>query len=267
MKMKDITVLLPIHKVEETDVSLIRKAVESFNKNKETYKNGELFLKIICPADAKNHIDEILKGQEFDFVINEGDTDFCSQINRGFDEVKTEHFSILEYDDEYAPNWFAMAEKYYFGNESVSIFLPFNCQYDENKTMWQYCNEIVWANSFSNELGFIDFECLENCSTFNLTGGIFNSEDFRAMGGFKPSIQIAFNYELLLRYTNKDLKVMVIPKEGYYHLMNRKNSLTEHYLNNIDRGDIQKWFELAKREYKFTEDRQKGIVSVEEELK
>ena len=91
-----------------------------------------------------------------------------------------------------------------------------------------------------SSVGVIDFECLDNCSTFNLTGGIFNTSDFIKVGGLKPSIKIAFNYEFLLRATDKKLKVIVVPKEGYKHLIGRKGSLTSEYEKTISDKDVKK---------------------------
>lgn len=267
--MKDITILLPIHEYDEELKDYIQRSIKSVEDNRKTYNYGKLILKIVCPDAIKDSIVNVAKEvtEDYEFVINKGQTDFCSQINLGVDYTDTDYFSILEYDDHYAPTWFKTAHEYYYTHEDVSVFLPINNQYNTGKNVWQYCNELVWANSFSSELGFVDFECLEDCPTFNLTGGIFCTSDFKIVGGFKSSIKIAFNYELLLRLTNKKLKVYVVPKEGYHHMLSRDNSLTDEYLKTISVEEVQKWFELAKREYTHTEDRQKTITSIEEELK
>ena len=99
--------------------------------------------------------------------------------------------------------------------------------------VFQYINEIAWTNSFSSEIGFLDFDCLQDYPSFNLTGGIFNTKDFNTIGGFDSSIKVAFNYEYLLRLTKKELKVYVVPKEGYVHCVGRKGSLTDEYNNTL----------------------------------
>ena len=200
-------------------------------------------------------------------LINEGKTDFCSQVNFAVNNIDTDLFSILEYDDEYTDTWFKSFDTYYRTNEDVSVFLPINVQHSPDKTKWQFGNEIVWASSFSNEIGYIDFDCLQNCSTFNLTGGVFNTEDFKKIGMLKPSIKVSFNYEFLLRLTNNKLKAFVIPKEGYIHVIGREESLTDIYENTITDDEIQKWFELAVREYVYIEDREKDIIRNVETVK
>lgn len=266
--MKDITIIIPIHNINEELLEYTKNALNSIEENRKTY-DDTLYTMIVCPQ----HIHEYLKKSlseyyDIDYIVNTtGKTDFCSQINFAVDYVKTDFFSILEYDDEYKPKWFSMAKKYYYGNEDVSLFLPLNILYSSDNKTYQYGNEMALATSFSNELGFIDFDCLENCFTFNITGGIFNKQDFITMGKLKPSIKVSFAYEFLMRITNKKLKVMVVPKEGYVHIVCRKNSLTDYYNNTISNEDLPKWFDLAKREYPYMEDRNKTIVKNDEKIK
>lgn len=263
----DITVILPIHKINEEDNKYLRNSLTSYLNCKSSYSHGKLKLLVISSEDAMQSVTTIVNSlmvntnSDYSIVKNDGNTDFCSQINAAVKLVDTEHFSILEMDDEYNPKWFNMVYDWYETEASTSVFLPINVQYNEEHTKWQFGNELVWANSFSNEMGVIDFDCLENCSTFNLTGGVFNTEDYIKIGGLKSSIKVAFNYEFLLRLTDKKLKAIVIPKEGYKHLIGRNGSLTSEYEKTINDKEIKKWFDLAKCEYPYTKDRKKKIVS------
>lgn len=273
--MRDITIIIPIHKLVQETKDTLQKAVDSVLANRQTYKNddGKLKILFVVPTNFSettylneeyvNKLDDVM------IVENNGQTDFCSQVNFGAKYIQenqmSDYFSILEYDDEFSPKWFQMVNNYYFTNEDVSVFLPVNMQCDADKTKWQFCNEMVLATSFSNELGFIDKDCLENCTSFNLTGGVFNLKDFIEIGGFKSSIEVAFNYEFLLRLTNKKYKVYVVPKEGYIHIVGREDSLMDKYLKTMDNKTIEEWFNVAKREYTYLEDRKKGIITTKEE--
>lgn len=255
--MKDITIIVPINEVNKKSLIYIKKALASVKENQKYY-NNKLRMLLICLNDKdKNVLNENLSDYEFDVIVNNTDkTDYCSQINIAVKLIDTEYFSILEYDDEYTPKWFKMASDYFYTNEDVSLFLPINIHYEEeDPRICQFCNEIVWANEFSQELGYIDFNCLENFYGFNLTGGIFNTKDFLQIGGFKPSIKVAFNYEFLLRLTNKKLRAFVVPKEGYKHVLNREGSLTDSYSKELTNDLINKWFDIAKCEYPYVEDR------------
>ena len=139
---------------------------------------------------------------------------------------------------------------------SVFMFLEDITDFNNGKYIG-FGNEAAWASSFSNEIGYIDNDCLQNYFDFYLTGSIFNIADWREVGGLKPSIKITFWYEWLLRATNKGKTVFVIPKVGYNHHLARKGSLVEYYKENIGNEEAQWWFDLAKRESLFREDRNK----------
>lgn len=262
--MNNITIIIPVHKINNEFYDYFDKAIESIAKNS---KYANLKPIVVCPPNVVKELDTAKYNMDIKILINEGKTDFCSQVNFAVNNIDTDLFSILEYDDEYTDTWFKSFDTYYRTNEDVSVFLPINVQHSPDKTKWQFGNEIVWASSFSNEIGYIDFDCLQNCSTFNLTGGVFNTEDFKKIGMLKPSIKVSFNYEFLLRLTNNKLKAFVIPKEGYIHVIGREESLTDIYENTITDDEIQKWFELAVREYVYIEDREKDIIRNVETVK
>ena len=52
MKSKNITILLPIHKIGEEESIMLSNALESI----EDFHN-DIKLKIICPLDVKNKLD------------------------------------------------------------------------------------------------------------------------------------------------------------------------------------------------------------------
>lgn len=257
--MKDITVIIPVLKNQLESHDLVT-AVDSVKECQKYYTDGELSVLIVtepCEIDYT-----AFSGIKYQYIVNHtGACDYCSQINFGVKNVKTEFFSILEYDDYYHKKWFNMFNNYYATNEDVSIFLPINVLHNAKTNEREFVNDMIWSNGFANEIGYIDFDCLQASGSFNLTGGIFKTSDWL---GYKPSISVAFNYEYLLRATKKDReqKVFVIPKEGYHHEIFRENSLSDYYLNNINDADNMKWFELAKREYAFDNDRNKTISDI-----
>lgn len=48
-----------------------------------------------------------------------------------------------------------------------------------------------------------------------------------------------------------------MPKFGYMHILNREGSLMSQYTATIDANEGIAWYNLAKREYPFKEDRKK----------
>lgn len=255
--MKDLTVIIPLHEYDDTIGNSLMNAIESV----KTQVNDDKETSIIIVA--KKDIVSLIKNKTnkvkgIDILSNDGETDFCSQINIGAANCKTKYFSILEFDDAYAPKWFKNAAQYLACDPSINICLPLNeYRNSENGELISFGNEMVWASAFSNELGVIDSECLETKYDFNMTGAIFDTNDFIEIGGLKPSIKVAFWYEFLLRAAYKGLKIYVVPKFGYMHILNREGSLMAQYTATIDANEGIAWYNLAKREYPFKEDRKK----------
>ncbi len=268
--MKDISIIIPLHVFNDNVKQYLTEALKSVDKNKTTYSYGQLKIVIVATKGISNSVKNFVNSDVI-ILVNDGNTDFCSQINFAVEHIDTDYFSILEYDDQYKENWFKNAHKYHYGNESISVFLPLNVQHT-NHTDWRFGNEFGLSNAFitddmddTDDIGIINFKRVEKCSVFNLTGAVFNRNDFIKVGKYKPSIKVAFNYEFLLRLTNKGLKCMVVPKEGYIHEVGRDGSLTDTYNKSLTNDEINKWFELAFREYVYDVDRKKDIITVEDE--
>lgn len=247
--MKDLVIIIPMHEFGKENIELLNKAVESVPEE----------LKIVL--SVKKGVDgRTLKGISNRLtVLAESDGDsFVELVNTAVDNIEEKWFSILEFDDSYTPIWFDNAKKYmeFMPSTSVFMFLEDITDFNNGKYIG-FGNEAAWASSFSNKIGYIDNDCLQNYFDFYLTGSIFNTADWREVGGLKPSIKITFWYEWLLRLTNKNKTVFVIPKVGYNHHLARKGSLVEYYKENIGNDETQWWFDLAKRELYFKEDRGK----------
>lgn len=259
--MKDIAIIIPVHNIDnDTEKNLL---VNAINNIKKCQKHYEYRLKPYIVSPYADFPSECCEGCEL--IFNDDATDFCSQVNLGAKSVNEEYFSILEYDDEYNEKWFSMANKYFYTNEDVSLFLPINIQIVSKEDYRQFNNETPWALDFTKEMGFIDFNSLDSYYGVNITGGIFNRDDFNRIGGLKSSIQVAFNYEFLLRLTHKNLKVFVVPKEGYKHVIDRDNSLTDICSKKFTQEEVDKWYALAKKEYLYDEDRNVTIYTTTED--
>lgn len=258
--MKDILVIIPVHKYNDEVGELLTKAIKSvplyypikislsrdvFNlKNKEI---SNIIKSLRCENDAPI----------VTISCDDDKSDFCTLVNNAVSD-RHEWFTILEFDDEFSPIWFKNVEKEMEYKTDVSVFLPLTELIDYNKKVFvSYGNEAPWASSFSNEIGYIDNESLQQFFDFYLTGGVFNSKDWLNFGGLKSSIKLTFWYEFMLRLTHNNKKIFVIPKLGYRHFVNRENSLYDIYKKTITNEESKWWYELAKEEYFFKNDRNK----------
>ena len=241
--MKELVVIIPMNEFGKENIELLNKAVESVP--------SELNVLLSVPngTDGKK-----LKGISGRLgVVSESEgSSFAELVNAAINTIEEKWFSILEFDDTYTPIWYDNAKKYIEFMPSTSVFMYLEDITDFNDGKYiGFGNEAAWASAFSNEIGFIDTDCLQNYFDFYMKGSIFNTADWKEVGGLKPSIKITFWYEWLLRATNKNKTVYVIPKVGYNHKLGRKGSLIEIYKSTIDQEETQWWFDLAKREYMF----------------
>lgn len=241
--MKELVVIIPMHEFGKENIELLNKAVESVPEE----------LKIVL--SVKKGVDgRKLKGVSDRLtILSESDGDsFAELVNTAVDNIEEKWFSILEFDDTYTPIWLNNVKKYMDFMQDVSVFMTLEDIVDFNTNKYiGFGNAEAYASSFSNEIGYIDNDCLQNYFDFYLTGSIFNTADWREVGGLKPQIKLTFWYEWLLRATNKGKKVFVIPKVGYNHSLNRNKSLVTIYRDEIPQDEVQWLFDLAKREYFF----------------
>jgi len=247
------TVILPVHKINEDVNSYLEKAVKSV----ETQKVKPETLLVVKPKEVE--VDIKIEGVEVVYINNEGETDFCSQVNLGVENTKTEYFSILEVDDEYSKIWFDNVQKYIQAYDDVDVFLPIVLDVNVEGRFLHFTNEPVWAKDFSDKLGFLDNDALLNFPNFQLSGAVIKVESFKAVGGLKPSIKLHFVYEFLLRMSYYDKKMMTLPKLGYKKTNMREDSLFFNYYNNesdkIDALEARFWYNTSRKECYFKADR------------
>ena len=257
--MKDISVIIPVHDINEKIKGYITNCVQSIVN--QTIKPDKV---CIVHADTKELGDFFNSWEKptelnIDILVNKDKTDFCSQINKAVDSIETEWFSILEMDDEYSKNWFKNVQEYIKSYDDVDIFLPLVVDVDDKQSFLGFTNESIWAMKFSEKMGELDNNTLLNYQNYQTSGSVIKKESFEGVGMFKPSMKLTFIYEFLLRATYNDFRVMTIPKIGYKHMNMRENSLFWDYKNSpedkLNNEDASFWVEQAKKEYFFTYDR------------
>lgn len=249
-----ISVILPVHELNDETKKLFSNAVQSVIN--QTVKPDELIIVVPKNSELSKEL-KTLDYSGFNVVIaeNDGNTDFSSQVNYGVSVCKSEWFSVLELDDEYAKIWFKNVVEYRNAHSNVDIFMPIIVDVDNTGQFIGFTNEAVWAQSFSDELGVLDNNALLAYQNFNIDGMVIKKSIYDEFGGFKPSIKLTFIYEFLLRMTFKDAKVMVIPRFGYKHINQRPGSLFSKYKETLDPAEARWWLSTAKKEYYFPKDR------------
>lgn len=266
--MKGIDIIVPVHKYNAEIAGLLTRCLGSLKEMAivNQQENIKTNIQVVGPKelpseDISNLIEWGNEINKFDIAINDGETDFCSQVNFAVNNLcEYDYFMIVELDDMVTSKWVKMAVPYINHRKKCPIFMPLVEVYDINKpnTPIHYINEIGWSSSFTeNELGSLNVDVLQDYCNFNLTGAIIKKSDFIKAGGFKPSIKVSFGYELLLRLTNSFNESYVIPKVGYFHFINREDSLTSEYHKEMSPEEGSWWIKLATEEYTYKKDRNK----------
>jgi hypothetical protein len=102
--MKNITVILPVHKLSDEYVVMLTNSIKSVELFYEDVK-----LLIVHPTSISTELKKIVstlsEKLEIKCLENKKDIGFISQVNLGIEQCDTEWFSILEVDDEYKPIW------------------------------------------------------------------------------------------------------------------------------------------------------------------
>lgn len=256
MEKNNISVILPVHELNEVTKQLFSNAVQSVKE--QIVRPDELVIVVPKGSEVSSYVKSFDFGDYKDSVTiaeNEGETDFCSQTNYGVSVCKSEWFSILEFDDEFAKIWFKNAVKYRDAYPNVDLFMPIVIDVNSDNSFIGFTNEAVWAQSFSEVLGVLDNAALLTYQNFNTDGMIIRKSTYNEFGGFKPSIKLTFIYEFLIRMTFRDVKIMVIPKFGYKHINQRVGSLFQTLKETLDPIEAKWWLAQAKMESYFARDR------------
>lgn len=256
--MKNITILLPIHKLDENETLMLANALTSI----EDFHN-DIVLYIICPPNIKKKFETFDFGNKLEYKIIENktkNTNFQSQVNLGIEKCETEWFSIMEIDDTYNKTWLNMVKQYEKSIPDAEVILPIVRDINNEGKFISFTNESVWAYGFTQNIGFITNDVLMEYQNYQTSGGLYKTETIKKYGGFKDNIKLTFSYEFLLRLTYNGVKIAVIPRVGYQHVMFREGSLFWNMRNiekeKLDQNEIKFWVETAKTEFFFKNKRE-----------
>ena len=259
----DLTVVIPVHAVSDPNFNQLLDAALMSIENNEVHPEKVIIVRCGC-GDVKEIVDNLDKSKytySLEIIENTTGKSFQNQMNYAATQVTTKYFSLLEFDDEFSINWFKNVKIYSEVYPETEMFLPIITDVTAENKFVGLTNEAAWAFNFSDTLGQIDHEVLLEYPNINPDGMVINTETFKSIGGYKPSMKLTFNYEFLLRFTNNGRNIMVIPKMGYKHMNMRPTSLFWEYKNSLDESikvepdEARFWMETAKSEFFYKEDR------------
>lgn len=257
--MKNITIILPVHTIEEEYMAMLENALRSVE---DFHNDVKVFL--VCPPKVSKKVMSLSDKLEIHIIENNGETDFCSQVNLGIEKCDTTWFSILEMDDEYNKIWLKSVNEYIQNYQDVDVFLSVVKDVNVEGKFLSFTNESVWAYGFSTKQGYLDNEILLEFQNYQISGGLYKTEKIKEYGGLKNNIKLTFGYEFLLRLTHNGLKIMTVPKIGYRHVNFREDSLFWKYKNDdnykLNEKEIKFWLDTAKKEFFYKNKRDVNYV-------
>jgi glycosyltransferase involved in cell wall biosynthesis len=253
-----LSVILPIKSAKAKDFDeLFGKAINSLKEQKVDFEE------LVIVHTQEETLITLLDNYDFGNinvtkVLWDKEPNYASQINYGVEQAKGTWVSLLEFDDEYSSIWFKNVKKYSESYPDVQMFLPVVVEVDDKGMFAGFTNEATFAANFTQEMGFLTNETLQDYQNFQTAGSVIKKSVFEDFGGFKPSIKLTFVYEFLLRLSYNSVSIMTIPKLGYKHVNMREGSIFWTYKNGENKmieDEVKFWIQTAKKEYFFTDDR------------
>ena len=253
-----LSVILPIKSAKAKDFDeLFGKAINSLKEQKVDFEE------LVIVHTQEETLITLLDNYDFGNInvtkfLWDKEPNYASQINYGVEQAKGTWVSLLEFDDEYSSIWFKNVKKYSESYPDVQMFLPVVVEVDDKGMFAGFTNEATFAANFTQEMGFLTNETLQDYQNFQTAGSVIKKSVFEDFGGFKPSIKLTFVYEFLLRLSYNSVSIMTIPKLGYKHVNMREGSIFWTYKNGENKmieDEVKFWIQTAKKEYFFTDDR------------
>jgi glycosyltransferase involved in cell wall biosynthesis len=253
-----LSIILPIKSSKAKDFE------DYFNKAITSIKDQQVGVEeLVIVHTQEESLVTFLDGYDFGDInvtklLWDKTPNYSEQVNYGIKNSKGKWISLFEFDDEYSSIWFKNVLKYTEAYPEVQMFLPVVVETDEKGVFAGFTNEATFAANFTQEVGYLTNDTLQNYQNFQTAGSVFKKEIIEDFGGFKPSIKLTFIYELLLRLTYNSVSIMTIPKLGYKHTNMREGSIFWNYKYGesvMSEDEVKFWIQTAKREYFFVEDR------------
>jgi glycosyltransferase involved in cell wall biosynthesis len=253
-----LSVILPIKSAKAKDFDeLFGKAINSLKEQKVDFEE------LVIVHTQEETLITVLDNYDFGNinvtkVLWDKEPNYSSQVNYGIEKAKGTWVSLFEFDDEYSSIWFKNVKKYSESYPDVQMFLPVVVEVDDKGMFAGFTNEATFAANFTQEMGFLTNETLQDYQNFQTAGSVFKKSVIEDFGGFKSSIKLTFVYEFLLRLSYNSVSIMTIPKLGYKHINMREGSIFWTYKNGENKmidDEVKFWIQTAKKEYFFTDDR------------
>ncbi len=176
----DVSVILPIKSSKTKDFEeYFNKAIQSI-QNQITQVN-----ELVIVSSNESSLVEYLENYDFGElnvkkIIWDKEPNYCSQLNFGVENASSKWISIFEFDDEYSTIWFKNVKKHIEAYSNVEMFLPVVVETDDKSAFVGFTNEAVFAANFSQEIGFLTNDTLQDYQNFQTAGSVIKKSVFES---------------------------------------------------------------------------------------
>jgi glycosyltransferase involved in cell wall biosynthesis len=206
-----LSIILPIKSSKSRDFT------EYFEKAITSIKNQTVSIEeLVIVHTSEESLITFLSDYDFGTLnvvklLWDKEPSYAEQVNYGIKNAKGEWVSLFEFDDEYSSIWFKNVKTYIEAYPETQVFLPVVVETDEKGTFAGFTNEATFAANFSQEMGTLTNETLQDYQNFQTAGAVIKKQVVEDFGGFKSSIKLTFVYEFLLRLTYNSVSIKSIP--------------------------------------------------------
>lgn len=266
--MKELTILIPVHKLEsDTDKEYLNNALKSLSEQSNKDFDVVLYMhkdvKYRMPSKLDISVEKVKIDEQFSYQSAVND-----MVNN---YVKTEYFCILEFDDIFHPYYVQEFYNHYTHyDQDYDIYMGMIAEVNAENQFMGLRNEAAWIVNNMNELGVLDLENTKKegkFQSFSLTGSIFNRGSFLEIGGLKEKFPIFFNFEYILRALHNGHEIYVIPKVMVNHTNGRTGSYFDLCAQDYKMFERKEYLNFVTKEYVFEQDRELVMPNADNNLK
>ena len=258
--MEKVTYIIPVNEYTDELVKYYETVFKSLAELRAT-EDFEVF--ITGPNDVLKKCEKLYKDTKCKMALSlfaTDEKDLFIKINDAVMKCTTPYFSVVEFDDSFYPYWNEVVQQY-IAQERYSVLLPMVEMFTSDDKLVGLANEIAWDAAFAGEdkLGFVSTDDLLTFRDFHVTGAYIKTEDFISLGRLKSELKIAAWYEFLLRVSNEEMKIFVVPRIGYKHTVLRDGSYMAITTKELSREEGIALIEKAVEPYvKKEKDKKQG---------
>lgn len=268
-----VDLVILTHSLTAEEIALINElASKPFASYIERTEDGQVIEKRVESEKSVNYkLIELESSINFAKVFN---TIFQIASDNGYEGI-----SLAEPEDGYSAVWFETADKFSEGHKEVGVFVPI-IRNMLSGAFSGVMNESAWVEGMSEESGKFDINLLQRFNCINPLGALYRvssllecserDAETKAPIPMKESMKLSHYYEFFLRMIYEDVKIMTVPRIGYEVKMLDKEVFTDSTCKipkdlsilpeekgGMSQDEARFWFELAKKEFYYDEDRKK----------